>query len=234
MSLRTIVLCLSLLGAVASAASATDEAYVWRTARLLGGNSREHMFLVTRHGSATGIERTDSVFVYERSNSDPRWTQRTLIRATLRRIWSDPDSSVLEAFVGTFDLGPYLVDHNCQPPYFLEWPESVAVDAKGMYCHRRGVRSYFMTRDEVLSWLDYDLKNLDSRGEDLRAVDLYQTTAREENGAKTDFIIVRAGSGSDAGEYEGIVAVADTSLRAAALEVQQKLLARKKPATKKR
>ena len=44
----------------------------------------------------------------------------------------------------------------------------------------------------------------------LLAVDLYRTTAKEDEGALTDFIIVRAGTGgSDGGEYEAIVPVED-------------------------
>ena len=233
MSLRAIVFAMALLGAAATGASATDEAFVWRTVSLLGGNEREHMYLVSRHGSRTGSDRTDSIFVYERSNADPHWQQRSLIRATLRHGPTDPDTSVTEAFVANFDLASFLVDHNCHPPFFMSWPESVAVDAKGMYCHSRGARSYFLTHDELLTWLDYDLANLDSKGADLRAVDLYRTTAREEDGALTDFIIVRAGDASDAGQYEAIVPVADATLQMAAQEVKHKVPASKKRAAHK-
>jgi hypothetical protein len=201
---------------VATVASASDGPFVWRTVCLLGGNSREHMYLVSRHGSDGAL--TDSVFVYERSNNDPHWTQRTLIRATIRRWPSQADTvKDIEAFIANFDLGGYMVDHGCHPPFFLDWPAPVGIDAKGMYCGSGASRSYFMTRAEMMTWLDYDLANLDPGAADLRAVDLYRTTAKEDEGALTDFIIVRAGTGgSDGGEYEAIVPVEDAKLRAAA------------------
>jgi hypothetical protein len=231
MSRRAIVLALALLGAFVTAAPASEGSFVWRTVGLLGGNEREHLYLVSRHGRHTGFGLTDSIFVYERSNSDAHWVQRTVIRVTVRREPTDPDTTDIEAFTANFDLSSFMADHNCHPPFFVDWPESVAVDAKGMYCHSRGARAYFLTRQEMVPWLDYDLDNLDSRGKDLRAVDLYRTTAKEEGGALTDFIVVRAGvAGSDAGEYEAIVPVADQALQTAAQQVKKKAPAHKKPA----
>ncbi|HKA23538.1 MAG TPA: hypothetical protein VKF80_01020 [Candidatus Eisenbacteria bacterium] len=231
MTVRAGLLAVALF-ACATSARASEGPFVWRTVSLLGGNEREHMYVVSKHGDTAGY-LADSVFVYERSNSDPRWTQRTLIRATIRHAPSDTTRDT-EAFVAAFDLPAFLTDHDCHPPFFVEWPESVAVDTKGMYCHERGARSYFMTRDELLGWLDYDVANLDSKGADLRVVDLCRTTASEEEGALTDFLIVRAGGASAAGKYEAIVPVADTQLQAASQDVRQKLAARKKTTAKKR
>jgi hypothetical protein len=213
---RALALAALLLG-FATNASASG---VWRTVSLLGGNSREHMYLVSRHASVDGAHPADSVFVYERSNNDPRWTQRTLIRATVRRMPTDPDTtSETEAFVANFDLAGYMVDHGCHPPFAMDWPAPVGIDSKGLYCHAGASRSYFMTHDEMMTWLDYDFAG---HGAELRPVDLYRTTAKEDDGALTDFLFVRAGS-----EYEAIVPVEDAKLQAAAQQVH--VLSGKKP-----
>jgi mannose-1-phosphate guanylyltransferase len=68
----------------------------------------------------------------------------------------------------------------------------------------------------------------------LHAVDIYRTTAQEEDNALTDFIVVRAGDPwSDLGSYEAIVPVADATLQKAAQEVKNKLPASKKRAAHK-
>ena len=233
--MRALVALMALV-TLAAGVHASPSPYGWRREILLGANEREHFYLVesvTNPGNA--YVATESLSVYQRSNSDSRWAQRTTLRVTVRTTDAKTgERKDTEAFVADLGLAPFLSEHDVHPAFFEALPESVAIDAGGMYYHRRGHKAYIMNAAELAAWARLDLPQLDARGENRRVVGLLRCAVADTAGARVDFFIVRSGGGmDDGGEIEAIVPVAQGDLDRAINAVSSKLAPRKKPATKR-
>jgi hypothetical protein len=218
---------------LATSVQATPSPYSWRREVLLGANEREHLYLVFQHSNpGANFAAFDSIFVYERNNTDPRWQQRTLLRATAHTV--DPSSGEkkdIEAFIATFDLPQFLIDHNCQAAFFDPAPDSLAIDENGMYYHERGARSYVLTDAEMRIWTNLDLPQLGPRGERRRVLGIYQTDAvPDSDSGPIDYVLVRSGAGmDDGGQIEAIVPVPQSKLNQAVGNVKKKIAGARKP-----
>lgn len=230
--MRALVVLMAL--AAASSVQASPSPYVWRREILLGANEREHFYLVesmTNPGNA--YVSTESLSVYQRSNADARWVQRTTLRATVRTTNDKTgERKDTEAFVADLGLAPYLSEHDVRPAFFEALPESVAIDAGGMYYHRRGQKGYFMSAAELNEWVNLDLPQLEVHGEERRVVSVMRAAASDST--HLEFFIVRSGGGMDeGGEIEAIVPVSGDAVDRAMNAVNAKLATRKRPATKR-
>jgi len=233
--LRALVALMAVV-ALASSVHASPSPYAWRREILLGANEQEHFYLVesmTNPGNA--YVATESLSIYQRSNADPRWVQRTTLRVTLRTTNDKTgERKDTEAFVADMALAGFLSEHDVHPAFFEALPESVAIDAGGMYYHRRGQKAYFLSAAELNGWANLDLPQLEARGEKRRIVSLMQSAVTDTAGAKVDFFVVRSGGGmDDGGEIEAIVPVGKDAVDQAMNAVNAKLATRKKPATKR-
>ena len=230
-------LCALVMCVLVATAQATPEAHTWRRETMLGGNEREHLYLAfVRGNSGNAYLDFDSVFVYERSNTDPRWTQRTLIRASRRSFdLNTNQATVSDGFVAAFDLGQFLVDHNCNAAYFDGAPDSVAIDSKGMYYHQGARRSYFMTDAEIASWANFSIPGGNRAFENRRIVGAYQTTAVPDTSVgPMVYLLVRSGWGmDDAGEVEALVPVPRSAIDDARNKVRTPTPAKKPRGVKK-
>jgi len=232
--LRALVVLMALAVLLASNAQASPSRYSWRREILLGANEQEHFYLVeSMTNPGTYYDSVESLSVYQRSNADAHWVQRTTLRVTLRTTDAKTgERKDTEAFVADLGLAQYLSEHDVRPAFFEALPESVAIDAGGMYYHRRGQKAYFMSAAELSSWVNLDLPQLDARGQDRRIVSLMQAEGSDRT--HLEFFIVRSGGGmDDGGEIEAIVPVSGDAVDQAMNAVNAKLATRKKPATKR-
>ncbi|HEV8479303.1 MAG TPA: hypothetical protein VGR66_00790 [Candidatus Eisenbacteria bacterium] len=230
--MRALVVLMAL--AAASSVQASPSPYVWRREILLGANQQEHFYLVESMTNAgTYYDSVESLSVYQRSNADARWVQRTTLRVTLRTTDAKTgERKDTEAFVADLGLAPYLSEHDVRPAFFEALPESVAIDAGGMYYHRRGQKGYFMSAAELNAWVTLDLPQLDARGQDRRIVSVMQADGSDST--HLEFFVVRSGGGTDdGGEIEAIVPVSGDAVDRAMNAVNAKLATRKRPATKR-
>lgn len=223
---RLFGVAVALLAAAASASPASPSSSIWRREVLLGGNDREHLYLVFQRARPTpgpNAMSFDSLFAYERSNTDSRWQQRTLLRASVNN--ADPGSPEAQEqpFESVMDLGAFLAEHNASPAFFVRTPESLGIDASGVYYHERGARSTVMPDAELRTWVDLDGPGGGVR----RVIGAYRTTAPpDQDAGPILYLMVRFGAGmDDRGEIEAIVPLPESKVNEAMQDVKKRVAA---------